>query len=285
MASRLSSPTVRRRRLGAELKTLRIAAGLNRDQAAEHLGVAPSTITKVENATSAARPADVAMLLEFYGVDEERREFLITLAREARQRGWWQDHKKAIRPWFETFVGLESAAIELRPYDSELIPGLLQTADYYRAHLSTTPIRLSAEETEQKVAFRLARQEQLAAPDGLRLWSITNEACIRRMVGGTTTMKAQLRHLIAAAERPNITLQILPFAAGSHPAMDGSFVIIEFPERTSPDVVYLESQTDARYLEEADVVDRYNVVFNHLRAKALDPGESLRLLVQAEKDL
>ncbi|MGP3910505.1 helix-turn-helix domain-containing protein [Nonomuraea sp. 10N515B] len=284
MASR-ATPTVRRRRLGSELKTLRIAAGLNRDQAAEHIGVAPSTITKIESGQSAAKVGDVSLLVDLYGVtDEQRREVLLTLAREGRQRGWWQSHKKAIRPWFETFVGLESAARELRLYDSELVPGLLQTAAYYRANIGAAPVAFSEEAIEQKVAFRLARQERLNDPaNELRLWSIINEACLRRMVGGPETMGPQLRHLVEASQRPNITLQVLPFSAGSHPAMDGSFVIMEFPE--SPDVVYLESQADARYLEEIDVVERYNVVFNHLRAKALDPDKSRKTLVEAAKNL
>ncbi|MEU7838106.1 MULTISPECIES: DUF5753 domain-containing protein [unclassified Nonomuraea] len=225
-------------------------------------------------------------MLDLYEVEGEQRQFLLTLAREARKRGWWQSYKGkgAIPEWFEVYVGMESAASRLNHYDSELIPGLLQTADYYGAYLGTAPAAVSAEDIERKIEFRLARQDRLTTSDELELWSIMNEACIRRMVGGRATMKAQLRHLMEISTRPNVTLQVLPFETGSHAAMDGSFIAIEFPDPWPP-VVYLESQSDARYLEDPAVVQGYNVVFNHLRAKSLSVEDSLAFIAQVGKDL
>jgi hypothetical protein len=258
---------------------------MNRKQVADHVGVAESTITKVENASSVAKPGDVALMLDLYGIVGEQREFLLTLSREARQRGWWHVYRGVIPPGFEVFVGLESEAAKLLRYDVELIPGLLQTGAYYEAYLSRARRGGDPEVIEAKVRFRLARQERLADPDGLQLWSIMNEACLRRSVGGRAVMKEQLRHLREAAEKPNITIQVLPFAAGAHPAMDGGFVIVEFPERADSNVVYIEGQTDSLYLEDADAVETYDGVFNLLRAMASSPEESLGMIAEAERNI
>lgn len=280
-----SSPTVVRRRLAAELRELRRRSNLNRKQVADAVGIAESTVTKIENNSTAPAFGVVSVMLDLYGVEVEQRQFLLTLAREARKRGWWQGYKGkgAIPEWFEVYVGMESAASRLNHYDSELIPGLLQTADYYGAYLGTAPVA-GAEDIERKIEFRLARQDRLTTSDELELWSIMNEACIRRMVGGRATMKAQLRHLMEISARPNVTLQVLPFEAGSHAAMDGSFIAIEFPDPWPP-VIYLESQSDARYLEDPAVVQGYTVVFNHLRAKSLSVEDSLAFIAQVGRDL
>lgn len=272
--------------LAARLKELRLRAKRSRDEAAEHIGVAPSTVTKIENATAVAPVGNVALLLDLYKVvDEEHREFLFSLARDARKRDWFQPYKKVIPPWFETFVGLETEAVELRGYYPELIPGLLQTSDYHQAYLRNLAIVPTPGDIDKQVAFRAARQERLTGSDGPAFWTIINEAALRRTVGGSATMRAQLAQLREFAERPNITLQVLPFSAGAHSAMDGGFVVLEFPERSHTDVVYLESQTDSRYLEEPEVVARYNLVFNHLRAHALSTEQSLSQLDSLRKSV
>ncbi|MFC0865223.1 DUF5753 domain-containing protein [Sphaerimonospora cavernae] len=190
-----------------------------------------------------------------------------------------------IPEWFQVFVGLEAEAAELRSYDAELVPGLLQTADYYRAYISTAPNASSEEEVDRKIEFRQARQQRITGTDPLQLWAIMNEAALRRPVGGRATMKAQIAHLSAISERPNITLQVLPFAAGPHPAMDGGFVVLGFPEAADPDVIYLENQIGSLYIEEPAAIERYNLVFNHLRAKALDPDQTRSLLAQVSKEM
>ncbi|MGW4641522.1 helix-turn-helix domain-containing protein [Sphaerisporangium sp. NPDC004334] len=279
-----SSPTVRRRRLAAELRRLRKEAGLTAETIAEKLEIDPSWISRIETGRRRIRPIDLRALLDVYDVHGSAREELLVLARQARQRGWWHTYGDVIPEWFQIFVGLEAEAAELRRYDTELVPGLLQTPDYYRAYIRTAPMAASQEETDRKIDFRMARQARLDGPEPLRLWVIVNEAVIRRPVGSESVMRAQLRHLIDTSGRNNVTLQILPFAAGPHPAMDGGFVILGFPEAADPDVVYLENQMGSLYLEESSAVDRYNLVFNHLRAKALDPDQSRSLIAQVAKD-
>ncbi|MFC7387660.1 helix-turn-helix domain-containing protein [Sphaerisporangium rhizosphaerae] len=279
-----SSPTVRRRRLAAELRRLRKEAGLTAETIAEKLEIDPSWISRIETGRRRIRPIDLRALLDVYDVQGTAREELLVLARQARQRGWWHTYGDVIPEWFQIFVGLEAEAAELRSYDPELVPGLLQTPDYYRAYISTAPMATSQEEIDRKIDFRMARQARLTAPDPFRLWVIMNEAALRRPIGTGLTMRAQLDHLTGMSERPNITVQILPFTAGPHPAMDGGFVILAFPEAPDPDVVYVENQVGSLYLEEPSAIDRYNLVFNHLRAKALDPDRSRGLIAQAAKE-
>lgn len=280
-----TSPTVRLRRLTAELRRLRKEAGLTGEDVARRLDCDPSWVSRIESGRRMIRAADLLQLLDVYGVHGETRERLLDLARQARERGWWHPFGNIIPEWFQAYVGLETEAAELRWYEAELVPGLLQTADYYRAFISTAPQADPPEVIDRKVELRLVRQQRLTEEkDPLRLWAILNEAVLHRRVGDPESMRAQLDHLVHLSERQNITIQVLPFAAGPHPAMDGSFVIIEFPEQADPDVVYLESQTGSLYLEAPAVIDRYNLVFNHLRAKALDPEQSRAMILRAAKE-
>jgi transcriptional regulator with XRE-family HTH domain len=278
-----SSPTVRRRRLASELRRIRKEAGLTAEAVAERLELDPSWVSRIETGRRRIRPIDLRALLDVYNIHGDAREDLINLARQARQRGWWHSYGDAIPEWFQIFVGLEAEASELRSYETELVPGLLQTPEYYRSYLRADPTASSPEEMDRKIDLRQARQTRLA-DSGLRLWVVMNEAVIRRPLGGPATMRAQLRHLVEVSERPNVTLQILPFNAGPHPAMDGGFVVLGFPEAPDPDVVYLENPVGSLYLEEPTAVDRYNLVFNHLRAKALDPDQTRSLLTQVAKE-
>ncbi|MFG1875005.1 helix-turn-helix domain-containing protein [Sphaerisporangium sp. NPDC049003] len=275
---------MRRRRLASELRRIRKEAGLTAEAVAERLELDPSWVSRVETGRRGIRAIDLRALLDVYNIHGTAREELLVLARQARQRGWWHSFGDVIPEWFQVFVGLEAEASELRSYDTELVPGLLQTPDYYRGYIRTAPMASSPEEIDRKIDFRQARQARITDANPLQLWAVMNEAVIRRPVGGTTTMRAQLLHLTEASERPNVTLQVLPFAAGPHPAMDGGFVILGFPEAPDPDVVYLENQVGSLYLEEPTGVDRYNLVFNHLRAKALDPDQTRSLFAQASKE-
>jgi hypothetical protein len=187
--------------------------------------------------------------------------------------------------WFQVYLGLEAEAASIHEYASELVPGLFQTADYYRAFMRAAPAAGDEETIERKIAVRAARQERLTADDPPECWAVLNEAAIRRVVGGTEVMRTQLQHIAAMADRPHISVQVLPFKAGAHPAMDGSFIILGFPEAPDPDVVYLESQTGSLYLEKLPEVDRYQAMFNHLVAKALGPDESLYLIAEVAADL
>jgi transcriptional regulator with XRE-family HTH domain len=281
------SPTVRRRRLRYELRRLRDEHGLTIEQVQDRSGgdIKAPSISRWESGERSVRPTDLRLLLDIYGVDGERREALLTLARQAKERGWWQAYGSAIPQWFQVYVGLEAEASSVRVYEAELVHGLLQTADYYRAFLRAAPAAAADAEADRKIEVRLARQERLTGEDPPDYWAVLNEAVIRRVVGGAPVMREQLGHIAEMATLPHVNVQVLPFGAGVHPAMDGSFEILGFPEPGDPDVVYLENQAGSLYLEEAAEIDRYTRMFSHLMAKALDPEESRRLIARIAADL
>ncbi len=281
------SPTVRRRRLRYELRRLREQRGLTIEQVQERSGgdMRAPTISRWETGERSVRPTDLRLLLDIYDVHGEQRDALLVLARQAKERGWWQSYVSVIPEWFQVYVGLEAEAATIHEYGAELVPGLLQTADYYRAFLRAAPAAGNHEEIERKVAVRLTRQERLAGEEPPECWAVLNEAVIRRVVGGAEVMREQLTHIAEMATLSHVSVQVLPFGAGAHPAMDGSFIILGFPETTDPDVVYLESQTGSLYLEQEREIERYSRMFRHLTAKALDPDESRRLIARVAKDL
>jgi transcriptional regulator with XRE-family HTH domain len=281
------SPTVRRRRLRYELRRLRDEHGLTIEQVQEASGgdIKAPSISRWENGERTVRPTDLRLLLDIYQVDGQRREALLTLARQAKERGWWQSYGSAIPQWFQVYVGLEAEASSVRVYESELVHGLLQTAGYYRAFLQAAPAAAVDAEADRKIEVRLARQERLTGEDPPDYWAVLNEAVIRRVVGGPVVMREQLGHIADMAQLPHVNVQVLPFGAGVHPAMDGSFEILGFPEPGDPDVVYLENQAGSLYLEEQPEIDRYARMFSHLMAKALDPEESRRMIAQIAADL
>jgi hypothetical protein len=164
------------------------------------------------------------------------------------------------------------------------VPGLLQTPDYYRAFLRTAPAA-DGEEAERKIEVWIARQERIRGDDPSEYWAVLNEAVIRRTVGGAEVTRTKLHHIAELATLSQVNVQVLPFGAGAHPAMDGAFSILGFSEAADPDVVYLENQAGSLYLEEAAEIDRYARMFSHLIAKALDPEESRRLIARIAADL
>src|ERR1022692_3718201 len=268
------SPTVRRRRLALELRRLREAARLTCEEVAEHLECSASKISRVETGRVSVSPRDVRDMLKLYGVPEQQRDSLVQLSRDSRQKGWWHAYSD-INPQFATYVGLESAASEIRVYEVNLIPGLLQTEEYARTMIRSGTVNGNLGDVDRKVALRMARQPALTR----------NEAALRRRVGGTELMRSQLEHVLELSGLKNVAMQVIPFGAGAHPAMGRPFVILVFPERIDPDVVYLEDLTSAFYLEDVDEVDRYNVFFNHLRATALSFDDSAALVTSVLKDL
>jgi len=274
------SPTVRRRRLRYELRRIREERGLTIEQVQEMSGgdLKAPTMSRWETGDRSVRPTDLRLLLDIYGIQGEQREALLTMAREAKERGWWQSYVSAIPEWFQVYVGLETAATIIHNYTAELVDGLLQTPDYYRAFLQEAPAAASGDEIERKIAVRRGRQERLGGDDPPEYWAVLNEAVVRRVVGGAKTMQEQLLHIAEMADSHLINVQVLPFSAGAHPAMDGGFSILGFPEPNDPDVVYLENQAGSLYLEEEPEIDRYTRMFGHLMAKALAPDESSRMI-------
>ncbi len=252
----------------------------------EPMGWSESKMYRIENDKSRVLPRDVKRLLNLYGVEGEEFEALMELAKKATEKGWWHEYGEALPSWFQFYVGLEDAASAIRDFQMSLVPGLLQTEAYMRAILLTAPVTDSDDGIEQKVEVRRARQARITTErDPLGLWVIIDEAVIRRLVGGRVVMRDQLQHLIDLGERRNITLQVLPFGAGEHASMLGAFKVLEFPGQDDPDVVYQESQTGSLYVEKPEQVNRYSLMFDHLREKALSGSESRALLKQAVSDL
>src|SRR5271170_613401 len=279
------SPTVRRRRLALELRRLREAARLTCEEVAEHLECSASKISRVETGRVSVSPRDVRDMLELYGVPAEQRESLVQLARDSRQKGWWNAYSDTMQPQMATYIGLESAASEIRIYEVSLIPGLLQTEDYARAVIKAGMVNSPAEDIERRVSLLMARQPAVVREDPPKVWAVLDEAALRRRVGGSGLMRLQLEHLLAQAVLPNVAVQVIPFGGGAHPAMGRPFIILVFPERVDTDVVYLEDLTSALYLEDVAEVDRYNVFFNHLRATALSFDDSAALITSVLKEM
>jgi transcriptional regulator with XRE-family HTH domain len=279
------SPTVRRRRLALELRRLREAAKLTCEEVADHLECSASKISRVETGRVSVSPRDVRDMLELYGVAVAQRESLVQLARDSRQKGWWHAFSDTMQPQFATYVGLESAASEIRIYEVSLIPELLQTEDYARAVIRSGMMSSPSDDIDRQVALRMARQPAITRDDPPKVWAVLDEAALRRQVGGPGLMRLQLEHLLAQAALPNVAVQVIPFGGGAHPAMGRPFIILVFPERVDTDVVYLEDLTSALYVEDVAEVDRYNVFFNHLRATALSFDDSSALITSVLKEM
>jgi hypothetical protein len=270
-------PTLRRRRLGAELKRCREVAGLTQEIVGRHFEWHAAKVTRIETARVAVTARDVKDLLTLYGVDdEEYREALMALARLSRERTWWTDYRDIMRPG--NFVGLEAEATLLRTWEPVLIPGLLQTEAYMRALMRTGRASDPPHHIDRRVALRLKRQGRLTTANPLALAAIIDESVVRRIVGGPEVMKDQLRHLIEVAQLPTVTVQILPFDAGEHPFLGGSAALLAFRETTHLDVVYLEGLAGDYYEEQHSEVARYRDEFERLSAKALDPRLSIKMI-------
>ncbi len=279
------APPVRRRLLGAALRRFREQAGYTLEDAARILECDRSKISRIETGQRGVRPKELRELLVEYGVDELRRDALLTVARQAHQAGWWQSYSHVLSDAYQDFIGLEATAASIWTYEAQLVPGLLQTEDYARAIASASLVNESLEEREQFVQVRLMRQQVLSRDEPLQFWAILSEGALRQMVGGPEVMQAQLSHLIEiGSDRSNVNLQVLPFAAGAHAATSGPFVIMKFPEAPDLGVVYLEGQTGGIYLESADEVARYTLVFEHLRASALSTSATVRLIEEVARD-
>ena len=276
-------PTVQRRRLGIELRRLREAAGKSLDEVARVLECSDSKVSRIETGQVSASPRDVRDMLEFYGVDDERREELVEFARAARKKGWWEAYNDTPAV---PVVGLEVAADRIVAYEAMVIHGLLQTKDYASSLLRALQPDLSEEQITRWVELRMIRQELLTGNDPPALSIILEECVLRRPVGGRGVMRGQLRHLgEAITSKPSLTVQILPLSVGEHAAMDGAFAVYSFSEPADPDVVFFEHTafervTNDYYLESPEVVERYSTAFERLQAVALSPDESSRLLIQ-----
>jgi hypothetical protein len=251
----------------------------------QRLECSGTRISRMETGRIGARPGDVRELLEIYGVTGDEAESLVQLARDARRKGWWHSYGAVLPPWFEVYVGLESAAARLHDFQPLVVPGLLQTEDYARAVLQAAPQAGRSEDIDRQVALRMQRQAILDQASPPEAWVVLSESVLRVPVGGPAVMCAQLQRLAQLAERPKLTLQVLPFSTAAHGQPISPFTILEFADSADPAVVYLEHLTGSLLLENEDDVLRYRAVFDHLRAEALGTGESAGLIARAAAGL
>jgi transcriptional regulator with XRE-family HTH domain len=268
-------PSVRARQLAAELRRLRDAATLTGEETASRLGWSPSKISRIENGQTPPSPADLRRLLDLYEATGSQRERLELLGRSASQRGWWDAYADTLGPEYTALIALEAEASTLRWYSPMLVPGLLQTEDYAREVIRSGLLIAPPGEVERRVQVKMTRQRDLTKDQPAGLAVVLDEAALLRRVGGAGVMRGQLAHLAGMAERPNVTVQVLPLAAGAHPATTGEFTILAFPELIAPDVVFLENMTSDLYVEQEAAVYRYALAFDRLRALALDPAQSV----------
>jgi transcriptional regulator with XRE-family HTH domain len=271
--------TVRRMLVGAKLRRLRTERGVSREEAGEAIRASEWKIHRLENGQVGFKERDIIDLLRLYEVTDpsEVADFVV-LAREANAPGWWQHYGDILPQWFRAYVDLESVATLIRTYEGQFVPGLLQTEDYMRAVIVGAHLDDPPEEVERRIRLRMARQTLLTRKDAPRLWMVVDEAALRRPVGGRDVMRSQLERLIDASKLPNVTLQVLPFAAGAHPAMVGAFSVLRFAARELPDVVYVEHLTSALYLSKRDDVDQYLHVMESISVRAAAPDQTVELL-------
>jgi transcriptional regulator with XRE-family HTH domain len=270
------SPTLRRRELGAQLRSLRLNLGLTVEQVAEQLLCSPSKVSRMETGQRGATLRDVRDLCRLYGLtDQAQVTHLMDLAREGKQQAWWQSYDLD----FATYVGLEQAAESISYYQSSIVPGLLQTADYARAMHEAGFQEYAPGRIDAHVEVRMRRQRILTREPRLRLSAVLDEAVLHRVVGGPDVMRAQLDHLMESAGLPYVTIQVIPFSRGAHPAMDSMFDILEFGA-AAPTVVYVEGLMGWLYLERAQDIQRYRQVYEYLSTAALPSKESIELVAE-----
>jgi transcriptional regulator with XRE-family HTH domain len=275
------SPMVRRRRLGIELRQLREDAELTIEQVAALLEVSDSKISRIENGQVSATPRDVRDMAALYGITGQRMEDLKQLARETREKPWWSEYSD-VQPDFAAYEAEASSILMFAPM---ILPGLLQTADYARAIIREIRYNMPPEGVERRVEFRMKRQARLIEATPPKVWAVIDEAILHRMIGDPMTMHHQLKSLVETARLPHVTLQLLPFASGAHAGLDGSFIIIRFPEPNDRDMIYFEHTDWEHYLDDPGAISLYLSLFDHIRAAALKPNDSLRVLSERADEL
>ncbi|MEV8635298.1 helix-turn-helix transcriptional regulator [Streptosporangium sp. NPDC051023] len=272
--------------VGAQLRRLREARGVSREEAGNAIRASHSKISRLELGRTSFKRRDVADLLTLYGVtDDAERATLLSLAEQASVPGWWQAYSDVVPGWFDAFLGLEQAACVIRSYEVQFVPGLLQTENYARSVIQLGRRDVTGPEVERRVALRMRRQELLYRSNPPKLWIVIDEGALRRLIGGAATMRAQIEHLIRIAEFPHVTLQIMPFYACGHSGAAGPITILRFPEGELPDVVYLEQLGGALYLDKPAETERYWHVMNRLDIEAEQPGAASSILQRILKEI
>jgi hypothetical protein len=279
-------PTVLRILLGAQLRRLRESKGVSRESAGWEIRASESKISRMELGRVGFKERDVADLLTLYGVgDEEERSALLSLARDANVPGWWHKYSDVLPSWFQSYLGLETAAALIRTYEVQFVPGLLQTKEYARAVILLGHAGAQPDEIERRVSLRINRQDVFARPQPPHLWAVVDEAALRRPIGGPKVMRAQIEALVEATGQPGIRLQVIPFHAGGHAAAGGSYTILRFADQELPDVVYVEQLTSAIYLDKREDVDHYAAAMERLCVEAEPPARTPEILGNVLRDI
>jgi transcriptional regulator with XRE-family HTH domain len=275
MADTAGGPTILRLLLGAQLRRMREARGISAQEAARAIRGSESKISRIELGRNSVREIDIADLLTLYGItDWAEREQLLSLASRANQPGWWHQYHDVLPSWFQSYVGLEESAESIRSYDAQFVPGLLQTEEYAAAVLALGDFAL--DEAERLVVLRKERQRRFTS-GAVRLWAIIDEVALRRPVGGTAVLRAQIDYLIEACQQERLTLQVTPFAAVGH-AAPGAFSILRFPDPDMPDMVYVENLASALYIDKPPEVGRYLLAMERLSIISAPPADSAEIL-------
>jgi Domain of unknown function (DUF5753)/Helix-turn-helix domain len=281
----VGSPVVRRRELGVQIRALRLAAGMTIDDVAAELLCSPSKISRLETGQRGASLRDIRDLCELFQVDDPiQREYLFSLVKDQKGQGWWQSYD--LPRTLATYVGLEVAATSIAAYQPGVIPGLLQTPDYARAIHDSSFDRLSDAGIDERIQVLQSRQAILTRtdPPAPRYHLIIDEGALHRSIGGPAVMGAALRRVVEASGLPNVTIQVLPYSAGAHPALDSTFLLLEFAAPV-PSVVYVEGLIGQIYLEGPQDIERYQRVFGHLQTISCDARQSIELLNRLIEEL
>jgi transcriptional regulator with XRE-family HTH domain len=281
------SPLVQRRRLSAELKKARQVSGLTQDQVASDMVWSLSKIIRIESASSGISVNDLKALLQLYGVkDPEQVDSLLALARASRERSWWSEYRGVAPRSLLQLIEYESAGHVVKQFETLFIPGILQIEDYARAVIENYyeegpgPDQLRA-----LVKLRIRREGLFDAENRPSFHFMLDEAVVRRPVGGSSVMRRQLRRLIEVAQKPNITIEVVPFSTGLHPGMKGPFEIIEFADPLDRDSVYLESPRGDIISDDPEETLRYKKAFDRLEEASLGPRDSLTCIAKIADEM
>ncbi|MEU7512926.1 helix-turn-helix transcriptional regulator [Streptomyces sp. NPDC042898] len=279
-------PTVRLRRLAAELRKLRAESGLTREDVTERTGINEATLYRIERSRARPQKRTLVSLLDLYQADDRARADLLALQSGSNDQGWLRPYHSELPEEYTAYIGFEAEARTVRNYESLFVPGLAQTEPYASAVVKGVLPMASQKEVAQRVQARMERQAVLAKERPLQLWAIVDEAALRRTVGGRDVMRGQARHLLDLMAEPHVTFQVIPFEQGAHAGMTGSFVHMDFPDADDPELVYLDTPAGDLFLESEAEIRRYKSMFEHLQAVALGPNDSADLLamVAAAKD-
>ncbi|MET8649864.1 MULTISPECIES: helix-turn-helix domain-containing protein [Nocardia] len=284
MAGKRTVLTAGLRRLAALLTEMRESVGLSKEEVSGRTGINVTTLYRIEQAQARPQRRTLMTLLDLYAIDTDKRRYVMDLLSDAQKPGMSRPYEDNLSEVYSAYINFESAALSARHYETSYIPGLLQTPQYASAVIDTSMPKLEAAVTESKVSARMSRGSVLTKAEPLELWVVLDEAAIRRVVGGHEVMQGQLKQLIEHSKMNNIILQILPFAAGAHPGMLGSFTLLDFPQPDDPELVYVEGITGDTLIEGHLEIRRFGVIFDQLRAMALSPRDSIAHIEQVAQD-